>query len=97
MTEKEGILPIWTGGNKDPMVWENCRYAIQGYYSMKGLGALLKYGYKRPVRSDKEFQEKILKLLGILLQTTKDVAGLVVRPFADKGDGVEAWKALMSR
>ncbi len=35
--------------------------------------------------------------MGILLQTTRDVAGLVVRPFADKGGGIEAWKALISR
>ncbi len=64
---------------------------------MKGLGALLKHGYKWVVRSDKEFQEKKLRLLGILLQATKGVAELVVRPFADKGDWVEAWKALISR
>ncbi len=64
---------------------------------MKGLGVLLKHGYERPVRLDEEFQEKILRLLGTFLQPTMDVAGLVVRPFADKGDGVEAWKALIPR
>ncbi len=36
-------------------------------------------------------------LLGILLQTTQDVAGMVVRPFAEEGDGVGAWRALISR
>ncbi len=98
MTEENSSrLPIWTGESPDPMKWGNYRYAIQGYCSIKGLGALFLPGYKRPVRADEDFQEKNAKLMGILLQTTKDVAGLVVRPFADGGDGIGAWKALISR
>ncbi len=43
---------------------------------------------------DQEFQDK---LMGILLQLTWDVAGMVVRPFAEEGDGVGAWRALIMR
>ncbi len=31
------------------------------------------------------------------MQTTRDLAGMVVRPYADVGDGVGAWRALISR
>ncbi len=37
------------------------------------------------------------KLMGTLLQTTRGMAGMVARPFTDKGDGVGAWKALIAR
>ncbi len=35
--------------------------------------------------------------MGILLQTNRDMAGVVVRPFAKKRDGVGAWRALITR
>ncbi len=35
--------------------------------------------------------------MGILLQTNGDMAGVVVRPFARKRDGVGAWRALITR
>ncbi len=91
-------LPIWDGSSADPIAWDNYRYAIQGYCAGKGLLALLKRTYQPAEKeeedeSDQELQEM---LLGILLQTTRDVAGMVVRPFTEEGDGVGAWRALIS-
>ncbi len=60
---------------------------------------MLKKTYE-PVKQegeDRADQERQDKLLGILLQTTRDVAGMVVRPFAEEGNGVGAWRALISR
>ncbi len=93
-------LPIWDGSSSDPSAWDNYRYAIQGYCAGKGLSALLRIKYDNSVKSegeetpDSELQDK---LMGILLQTTRDAAGMVVCPFAEKGDGVGAWRALITR
>ncbi len=92
-------LPIWDGCSLEPAEWDSYRYAIQGYCAGKGLSALLRQSYHQVKReredaADQELQDK---LLGILLQTTRDVAGMVVRPFAEEGDGVGAWKALIAR
>ncbi len=77
------------------MEWDNYRYKIQGYCAGKGMSTMLKKSYESPKnQEDQELQEW---LLGILLQTTEDVAGMVVRPFAERGDGVGAWRALISR
>ncbi len=35
--------------------------------------------------------------MGILLQTKRDMAGVVVRPFSKKRDGVGAWRARITR
>ncbi len=65
-------------------------YCIRG-----GLSALLGPNYVPPPgQEDQELQEK---LMGILLQTNRDMAGVVVRPFAKKRDGVGAWRALITR
>ncbi len=89
-------LPIWNGKNQDPMEWDNYRYKLQGYCAARGMSALLKRRYVPPKNpaEDEELQEG---LMGILLQTTEDVAGMVVRPFAEDGDGVGAWRALITR
>ncbi len=92
-------LPIWNGSSSDPAEWDNYWYAIQGYCTVNGLSALLRKQYLTVKQedggaSDQELQDK---LLGILLQTTRDVAGMVVRPFTEEGDGVGAWKALIAR
>ncbi len=97
MIEKEGSLPIWTGASKDPVTWGNYRYAIQGYCAMRGLGTLLLPQFKAEEIPHSEYTDKNTKLMGVLLLTTRDVAGLVVRSFADEGNGVEAWRALISR
>ncbi len=91
-------LPAWNGRNSDPSAWDDYRYAIQGYCAGKGLSALLRPTYHNVKseggeRSDQELQDK---LLGILLQTTWDVAEMVVRPFTEEGDGVGAWRALIA-
>ncbi len=91
-------LPIWTGKSVDPMQWDNYCYAIQGYCTSRGMSALLKPGYSSSKDSkDQGDHELTEKLMGILLQTTRDLAGMVVHPFADGGDGVGAWRALISR
>ncbi len=98
-TSQGSILPIWDGSSSDPSAWDNYRYAIQGCCAGKDLSALLRTTYDN-VKSeggetpDGELQDK---LMGILLQTTRDVAGMVVRPFAEEGDGVGAWRALITR
>ncbi len=58
---------------------------------------LLMPHFKAKEVHDAEYMDKNTKLMGVLLQTTRDIAGLVVRPFADTGNGVEAWRALISR
>ncbi len=79
-------LPVWTGKSVDPMQWDNYRYAVQGYCVARGLSALVRPGYTSlRDHGDNELQDK---LMGILLQTTRGVAGMVVRPFADMGGGV---------
>ncbi len=92
-------LPIWDGSSSDPSAWDNYRYAIQGYCAVNGLSKLLRKTYLQVKREDGDVSDQELqdKLLGILLQTTRDVAGMVVRPFTEKGDGVGAWKALIDR
>ncbi len=92
-------LPIWDGSSSDPSAWDNYGYAIQGYYAGKGLSALLRMKYDNVKREGEEMLDRELqdKLMGILLQATRDVAGMVVRPFAEEGDGVGAWKALITR
>ncbi len=45
------------------------------------------YAYPKNPEEDKDFHEGFM---GILLQTTEGVAGMVVRPFAEEGDGVGA-------
>ncbi len=63
------------------------------------MSALLKKTYEpaKEEGGDESDQEPQEMLLGTLLQTTRDVAGMVVRPFAEEGDGVGAWRALISR
>ncbi len=93
-------MPIWDGSSSDPSAWDNYRYAIQGYCAEKGLPALLRIKYDNSVKSeDEETSDDELQgwLMGILLRTTEDVAGMVVRPFAEEGNGVGAWRALISR
>ncbi len=88
-------LPVWTGKSADPMQWDNYRYAVEGYCIRGGPSDLLEPGYMPPPdQEDRELQEK---LLGILLQTNRDMAGVVVCPFAKKRDGVGAWRALITR
>ncbi len=98
-TSQESSLPIWNGRSSDPSAWDDYRYAIQGYCAGKGLSALLRKTYHnvKPEEEEKSDQELQDKLLGILLQTTRDVAGMVVRPFTEEGDGVGAWRALIAR
>ncbi len=81
------------------MAWGNYRYAVQGHCAAKGLGALLMPNFEAPKEGEflKDYYDRIQKLLGVLLQTTRDLAGLVVRPYCDVGDGVGAWKALIQR
>ncbi len=90
-----GGLPIWNGKNVDPMQWDNYSYAVQGVCTSRGLSALLWPEYTSP--KDQEDRELKEKLMGILLQTTRDLAGMVVHPYADAGDGVGAWRALLAR
>ncbi len=78
------------------MEWDNYRYKIQGYCAEKGMSAMLKKSYVSP-KNREEDQELQEWLMGILLQTTEDVVRMVVRPFAERGDGVGAWRALISR
>ncbi len=88
-------LPVWTGKSADPMQWDNYRYAVEGYCIRGEMSDLLKPDYvSSPDQEDRELQEK---LLGILLQTNRDMAGVVVRPFAKRRDGVGAWRALITR
>ncbi len=97
VSENRSGLPVWTGVDTDPMAWDNYRYAIQGHCASQGLASLL-WTKLEPVKLEEtNFTEKNLKLLGIFLQTTKDLAGMVVRPFCDQGDGVGAWNALITR
>ncbi len=73
------------------MQWDNYRYAVEGYCIRGGLSSLLETDYMpSPDQKDQELQEK---LMGILLQTNRDMAGVVVRPFARKRDGVGAWSS----
>ncbi len=89
-------LPVWTGKSADPMQWDNYRYAVQGYCASRGLSALLRPGHTSPTdQGDRELKERLMGR--ILLQTTRDLAGVVVRPFADGGGGVRAWRALIAR
>ncbi len=67
----------------------------RGLLHSGGLSALLEPNYVPP--PDQEDQELQEKLMGILLQTNRDMAGVVVRPFAKKRDGVGAWRALITR
>eukprot|EP01084_Bolivina_argentea_P069223 126012_1 len=60
------------------------------------MSILLKKSYV-PTKDWEEERELQEGLIGILLQTTEDVAGMVVRPFAEDGDGVGAWRALITR
>ncbi len=96
---QSGSLPIWDGSSSDSSAWDNYRYAIQGYCAGRGLSALLRLKYPNIKGEGEEKPEHELqdKLMGILLQTTRDVAGMVVRPFAEEGDGVGAWRALITR
>ncbi len=88
-------LPVWNGESTDPMKWDNYRYAVEGYCIRGGLSALLEPNYVTPPgQENQELQEK---LMGILLQTNRDMAGVVVRPFAKNRDGVGAWRALITR
>ncbi len=73
---------MWTGKSADPMQWDNYRYAVEGYCIRAGLSSLLGADYVPPPgQEDQELQEK---LMGILLQTNRDMAGVVVCPFAKK-------------
>ncbi len=96
MGESTGTgLPVWNGESTDPMKWDNYRYTVQGFCASKGMSAMLRPGYVTPEdQEDCELQER---LMGVLLQTTRDLAGVVVCPFADGGDGVGAWRALIAR
>ncbi len=60
------------------------------------MSVLLKKNYIRPKdpEEDREWQDA---LMGVLLQTTRDTAGKLVRSFVDEGDGVGAWRALITR
>ncbi len=88
-TSQGSGLPIWDGSSSDPSAWDNYRYAIQGYCAGKGLSALLRLKYPHVKGEGEEKPDHDLqdKLMGILLQTTRDVAGMVVRPFAEEGMG----------
>ncbi len=88
-------LPIWSGKSTNPMQWDNYRYAVQGFCASKGMSTLLKPEYVTP--KDQEGNELQERFMGVLLQTTRDLAGMVVRPYADAGDGVGAWRALIAR
>ncbi len=78
----------------DPMRWDNYRYAVQGFCASKGMSALLRPECVTP--KDQEGCELQERLMGVLLQT-RGLAGVVLRPFADGGDGVGASKALIAR
>ncbi len=58
------------------MGWDNYRYKIQGYCAAKGMAVMLKESYRRP-KNREEDQELQDWLMGILLQTTEDVAGMM--------------------
>ncbi len=88
-------IPVWNGKNVDPMQWDNYHYSVQGFVASRGLSALLRPEYTSS--KDQEDRELKERLMGILLQTTRDLAGMVVRPYADAGDGIGAWRALIAR
>ncbi len=86
-------VPVWTGTNQQPGAWDDFRYALQGYCGERGLAALLRED--NDVKHAPEDQQDLL--ISILLRVTRGEAGKVVRPFARKGDGIAAWRALMSQ
>ncbi len=94
--KSKGNLPIWSGTSEDPTEWEDYKYTIYGYCVERGMSVLLKKNYIRP-KDPEEDRERQDALMGVLLQTTRDAAGKLVRSFIDEGDGVGAWRALITR
>ncbi len=85
-----GDVPVWTGREPDPGLWDDFRYALQGYAGERGLSYLVREKVKQEDADDKDND----MLMSIILRFTRGEAGKIARPFASKGDGVGAWKAL---
>ncbi len=73
-----------------PGLWDDFRFALQGYCGEKGLSSLMREG----VKVEGVDEEESDMLMSIILRFTRGEAGKITRPFARKGDGVGAWKAL---
>ncbi len=86
-----GDGPLWTGQEPDPGLWDDFRFALQGYCGEGGLSSLMRH---EPKSGDVD-AENNNTLISIILRFTRGEAGKVVRPFAKEGDGVSAWKALI--
>ncbi len=82
-------IPLWTGEEPDPGIWDHFRFALQGYCGERGLSYLIRDEVKI-----EEVKENDL-LMSIILRFTRGEAGKIVRPFAKKGDGTSAWRALV--
>ncbi len=85
-----GDVPIWTGQELDPGLWDDFRYALQGYCGERGLSSLMR---QEPDTKSVDVEDNDA-LMSVILRFTRGEAGEVVRPFAKEGDGVSAWKAL---
>ncbi len=70
--------------------WDDFRFALQGYCGDRGLSYLIRDEVKTEEVNDAAND----MLMSIILRFTRGEAGKIVRPFAKKGDGASAWRAL---
>ncbi len=84
-------VPLWTGEEPNPWIWDDFRFALQGYCGERGLSYLIRDEVKTEEVNDADND----MLMSIILRFTRGQAGKIVRPFAKKGDGASAWRALI--
>ncbi len=89
--ERGGDIPIWTGQLSDPGLWDDFRFALQGYCGEKHLSYLMRDEVKMEDIDEGDNDT----LMSILLRFTRGEAGKVVRPFAQEGDKISACHALI--
>ncbi len=85
---RERDVPLWTGQEPDPGLWDDFRFALQGYCGERGLSSLM----REEVKIEDVDEEDNDMLMFIILRFTRGGAGKIARPFARKGDGVGAWE-----
>ncbi len=83
---------MWTGQETDPGIWDDFRFALQGYCGERGLSYLIRDEVKKEEANDNDNDNDLL--MSIILRSTRGEAGKIVRPFAKRGDGTSAWRAL---
>ncbi len=66
-TRRGGDVPLWTGQESDPGLWDDFRFALQGYCGEKGLSSLMREG----VKVEGVDEEESDMLMSIILRFTR--------------------------